>query len=490
MSSLLRSRVLFESNDDAVMADLAGVSNDVTSFYVIWAGTLILLMQAGFCVLESGSVRRKDAKNICLKSLMNVCVAAIGYFATGWAFAFGGDGGADANGFSGHKGFFLETGNEDKNANYDQWFVQFGLVCVVISIVSGAVAERCAMPAYIIFSAFISMFVYPIVSHWVWSSDGWLASWNDKALYGVGTLDFGGSGVVHLTGGVAALAAIAILGGRRHHGQQRYYKAGESWHVRHFTPNSSIMMGLGSLIIRVGFYGLNAANLYFVRSSDYIAYTSGSMGDSLGRIVVNSTLAAASSCFISLLCTYHTTKGYDLAAGLNGVLAGLVSIAAGSVYFEPWAAVVTGMIGALFYCFGSRLMVFLGLDDVTDSVAVHGFGGLWGLWSVGWFAYGNNVFSNTNLNDDDAGASAIGIMYGGEGNLFRTGVTASVVIIAWVGGMMALLFALLHWVLDLFRVKEVDEDSELDTKYDEVSKDNVVGGFLTVIGVGGSNVVA
>jgi len=168
-------------------------------------------MQAGFAMLCAGSVRQKNVKNIMLKNLLDACGGAIGFFTVGFAFAYGGDT-EPGKTFIGNTYFFLIDFKD-----YHSWFFQFAFAATAATIVAGTVAERCKMQAYLCYSVFLTGFVYPVIVHSIWSSNGFLSAFlaEEDAFRNIGMIDFAGSGVVHMTGGATALIAAIVLGPRR-----------------------------------------------------------------------------------------------------------------------------------------------------------------------------------------------------------------------------------------------------------------------------------
>jgi len=170
----------------------------------------VFSMQLGFAMLCAGCVRRKNISNTLLKNLLDACGAALAYFAVGFAFSFGGDDPANGVTFAGTTSFFL--------VNFDQyafWFFQYAFSAAAVTIIAGTLAERCRMSAYVSYSLLMSGFVYPIVVHSIWSANGFLSHFSENPLFGVGVVDYAGSGVIHLTGGSTALIATWILGARK-----------------------------------------------------------------------------------------------------------------------------------------------------------------------------------------------------------------------------------------------------------------------------------
>ena len=173
-----------------------GILQGTDTFFLLFGGALVFLMQAGFAMLCAGSVRAKNVKNILLKNMLDGCGGALGFFAIGFGFAYGGTGT-----FIGNEYFFL-----NKFDAYAEWFFQFAFAATAATIVAGTVAERCKMAAYLCYSVFLTGFVYPVIVRSIWSSAGFLTAFRSDPFLDIGMIDFAGSGVVHLTGGVSHTA--------------------------------------------------------------------------------------------------------------------------------------------------------------------------------------------------------------------------------------------------------------------------------------------
>lgn len=203
------------------------------------------MMQTGFAMLCAGSVRQKNVKNIMLKNILDACGGAIGFFTIGWGIAYGGD--QTGTTFCGD----AEFGLRNMNDNYALWFFQFAFAATAATIVAGTVAERCKMAAYLCYSVFLSGFVYPVVAHSIWDDNGMLSAFNTPNLFrGVGCIDFAGSGVVHLVGGLTALIAAVILGPRK----GRFYDddGNPLEEPVSFPPHSVALQVLGTFILWFG----------------------------------------------------------------------------------------------------------------------------------------------------------------------------------------------------------------------------------------------
>jgi len=185
----------------------------VNTFFLIFAASLVFYMQTGFAMLCAGFVRNKNVQNSLLKNIIDACGASLGFYTLGYAFAFGGNGVVSDNAratFIGTDNFFL-MGVEDKAV----WLFQFAFAATSATIVAGTLAERCQMLSYLMYSTAMTAFVYPVVAHTIWNSNGFLSSYNVTPFLGVGAVDFSGALVVHVTGGVTALIAAKILGPRK-----------------------------------------------------------------------------------------------------------------------------------------------------------------------------------------------------------------------------------------------------------------------------------
>ena len=416
----------------------ASVAFALDTHWVLYCGVLVLLMQAGFAMLCAGSIRAKNAQNILLKNLLDLCVGALSFWATGYAFAYGGPGdGSRGSRFVGSRHFFLSDGFEGAESHgFRSWFFQFAFAATSATIVSGAVAERCAMAAYAGYSAFLAGFVWPVVAHWVWSESGWLSPNRPSPLFGVGAVDFAGSGVVHMVGGAAAGIGAAILGPR----------------IGRFGPNAKPINGhsmplvvLGTFLLWVGWYGFNPGSTLCIVGCDAVA----------AKVAVTTTLAAAAGGLTNLFLHYALSHVYDVGEMCNGVLAGLVSITSACAVVEPWAAVVIGLIGAFVYTGGSFLLVKLEIDDAVNATPVHYFAGAWGLLAPALFA------RPYNMRAAYGNADRAGLIYTGDGSMLACQVVALLLITAWVAATMTPFFLLMK-ALGIFRVSREFEEAGLD----------------------------
>ena len=311
-------------------------------------------------------------------------------------------------------------------------------------------------PHYNRYSFFLSSLIYPIIEHSVWNADGFLSPFSPTPYRGTGAVDFAGSGVVHLTGGVVSLVAIIILGPRK----GRFYDDdGEPLpEAVTWPPHSVSLQMTGTLLLWFGWYGFNPGSTLRITPAGY--------GDVAALACVNTTLAAALGAifgmFFDSLLGYHKTGQvhWDVGCCMNGALCALASITGGCSVVDTWAAVVIGMVAGCIYVLASKLLVRLRIDDVVDAVPVHFFGGIWGLLSTGLFAEPERLGKAYPIHDHQGWFYSWG-KGSGDAHLLLNQIFLMLWIIGFAGITMTLYFLALKY-LDLLRVNEVDEDVGLD----------------------------
>jgi Amt family ammonium transporter len=449
-----------EPTTEEQLADLAGA---IDTGWLMLAATLVFFMQAGFAMVEAGFVRAKNVTNILMKNILDACFGAIAFWAVGWGLAYGVSGEA-SNGFAGDGQFFL-NGFDD----YAGWFFQFVFAATAATIVSGAMAERTKFTAYIVYSIFISAFIYPIVVHWGWDGNGWMSAFNADPPMANGYIDFAGSGIVHMVGGFAGLVGAMIVGPRL----GKYNKDGTVNPI----PGHNISLGvIGMFILWFGWYGFNPGSTLGL---------TGGLASLAAKVAVTTTLSAAAGACTVAIFSKITTGKYDMGLTINGVLAGLVAITAGTATVELWAAIVIGIVGAMVMLGGVRLLDRLKIDDPVGAAPVHGFAGLWGVIAVGLFSSENGL----------AGAGyatapgSYGLLVGGGIDQLIMQIIGALAIIGWTVVTAGALFFAIKMTIGL-RVSEEEEIRGLDVDehgleaYPEFS-----GSPLGVFGVG-SEIVA
>ena len=401
----------------------ATVASNKTAIDTVWtlvAAFLVFFMQAGFAMVESGFTRAKNAANIMMKNLMDFSVGSIAYWAVGFGLMFG----ADKFGFFGSDGFFLSAGNPatgDGLWQYAFWMFQVVFAATAATIVSGAMAERTKFTGYLIYSFFISLFIYPVVGHWIWGG-GWLST--------KGMVDFAGSTVVHSVGGWAALAGATMLGPR----YGKYNNRGESQAIPgHNIPIAS----LGVFILWFGWFGFNPGS------------TTAGTDLSIATIAVTTNLAAAAGSIAAMLTIWSQFGKPDTSMTLNGALAGLVAITAGCANVSPGSAIIIGAMAGVLVVFAVEFIdKKLKIDDPVGAISVHGVCGAFGTLMVGLFA--QEAFGGVN-----------GLFFGGGISLFITQLIGVLSVMVWVLSTCFILFGILKAVGKL-RVSKEEEIRGLD----------------------------
>jgi len=431
----------------SVLTTTDSMATGIDTFFLLFAGAAVFLMQAGFAMLCAGSVRQKNVKNIMLKNLLDACGGALGFYILGYGISYGGEGT-----FIGSAGFALA--NFRSGPDYIGWFFQFAFAATAATIVAGTVAERCKMAAYLCYSLFLTGFVYPIVVRSIWSTYGFISAFNAEPLWGIGNIDFAGSGVVHMTGGATALVAAIILGPRR----GRFYDDdGNALETPvDFPGHSAALQVLGTFILWFGWFGFNPGSALAIANEGSAA--------TAALCAVTTTLAAATGCVTSMGLDSIIEKkktgevSYDLTMAMNGALGGLVAITAGCSVVYPWAAVVIGFIGGIVYYAFSKFLIMMKIDDAVDAIPVHFANGAWGVIAVGLFA--------AEELQETAGysTSSYGLLLGGGGTLLGVQVCAVLWICAWVFAVMTPFFYALN-MFGMFRVDALEEEVGLDISH-------------------------
>jgi len=396
--------------------------------WLILCGAMVMFMQAGFAMVESGCCRAKNVQNILLKNLTDVCCGTLGWMLFGWAIAQAGphddDGFRTAafgleefatDGFNTHiKGKGLEPSTKMLN-----WFFQWAFCSAAATIVSGGVAERVNFPGYCIFSFLMTGFVYPVVVAWTWGY-GWIAAMND-----VGYMDFAGSGVVHMAGGVAALVGAIISGPRA----GRF----EPGRAEEFDPHSLPLIVLGTMILWFGWYGFNCGST--------LSMSAASTGMMAAQVAMNTTIAAATGGLTVFVIRLNRLHKYDIGGFCNGILAGLVSITAGCGNVTCISAFIIAFTGGILYDGASTLMKTFKIDDPIDAFAVHGAAGAWGTLMCALLDWGLNSdtyhgWSGFSCVLDSEG----GCLAGARGQGIAANIVEVLAIAIWVAAWSVVIF--------------------------------------------------
>ncbi|NKI19041.1 ammonium transporter [Spongiibacter sp. KMU-166] len=341
----------------------AFADTDQTATDMVWlvtASALVFFMQAGFALLESGMSRSKNALNVVMKNYMDVCLGTLVFWLLGYGLMFG----SNPSGFIGTDLFLI---NDSDPNTYGVLLFQTMFAATVVTIASGAMAERTRFDAYLVGAFVITAVIYPIFGSWVWNADGWLAK--------LGFIDFAGSTVVHSVGAWTALAGIVVLGPRL----GRFDRSGRP---RELRGHNLGFVAIGGFILWFGWFGFNGGST-LAASAD------------IGLINLNTQLAAAAGATASMLLAVLGRRPILLTETVNGSIAGLVAITAGCASMLPLYAALTGAIGGIVCTLSSHALLRWQLDDVVGAVSAHGVAGAWGTLAAGLFFTGNMF--NTQL---------------------------------------------------------------------------------------------
>ncbi len=412
------------------VADAVGHNRIATNImWTLLTGFLVMFMQAGFAMVETGFTRAKNVAHTMGMNLLVYALGVAGFYICGFAIMFGGAGAltvfggtsiltneftinlfGKSFGLFGFKGFFLNNQVYDVGI-FTLFLFQMVFMDTAATIPTGAMAERWKFVSFIFYALFISMFVYPIFGNWVWGG-GWLANLGTNFGLGHGHVDFAGSSVVHMVGGTAALAGAIVLGPR----MGKYEKNG----TVNAIPGHNIPMAIvGTFILAFGWFGFNPGST--LAGTDL----------RIGVVAANTMIASAAGALAATLFMMWKFKKPDPSMMANGLLAGLVAITAPCAFVNATSAFIIGAVAGILVV----IAVFfidqkLKIDDPVGAVAVHGVNGLWGVISLGLFAdgsYGNGL--------NGVGGTVKGLFYGDPGQLGAELIGAAVCIVFVFGSM-------------------------------------------------------
>lgn len=401
------------------------VTGEVFGVWFLIGAALVFFMQAGFAMVETGFTRAKNAGNIIMKNLMDFCIGTVVFVALGFSlmmaedYAFGFIGIPNLSIFSDFGGFI--------EGNASSFVFNLVFCATAATIVSGSMAERTKFISYCIYSAAISLFVYPVEAGWVWNSQGWLAQ--------LGFHDFAGSAAIHSVGGITALIGAIMVGPRL----GKYVKSKEGGVKKvNAIPGHSITLGaLGCFILWFGWYGFNGAAAWD--------------GTSLASIFLTTTIAPAVATCTTLIYTWVKNGKPDVSMCLNASLAGLVGITAGCDALDALGAIVVGVVsGVLVVVVVEFLDLKLHIDDPVGAVGVHMANGIWGTLAVGLLA------------NPAAPAGLEGLFYTGSARLLGAQALGIAAVLVWTGVLMTIIFAIIKKTVGL-RVSTEEEVKGLDS---------------------------
>src|SRR6476660_2415178 len=440
--SLLGFGALAQAAEPALKGN--DIVNPINTVWTLVAAFLVFGMQVGFTMLEAGFCRSRETVNVLVECVVDTCLCGLLFYAVGFAFMF-----AHGNGFIGYHWFFLHNAP----ATYETtgvaflavWIFQFAFADTCSTITSGAMIGRTGFVGDLLYSVCVTGFIYPIIGHWAWGPDGWLALMGSDGHFlpslGMGFHDFAGSTVVHTIGGMIALAGAIVLGPRL--GRKFKRDGGEP-----MLPHDLTIAVSGGLILWFGWYGFNPGST--LSAMDFVG---------IGRVATNTTLAACAAGLSSILYGYMMTKKWDAGYTTNGFLAGLVAITCPCYWVTPTGAVLLGGVAGVLVILGVDLLEWLRIDDPIGAVPVHGFCGIWGTISLGLFACGS--YGVTGSLAADNSAPLTGLLYGGGTSVLAAQAIGSAIIAsATFAVSLAVMYAIK--AIGILRVSAEGEDFGLD----------------------------
>uniref|UniRef100_A0A0B7ATC0 Ammonium transporter n=1 Tax=Arion vulgaris TaxID=1028688 RepID=A0A0B7ATC0_9EUPU len=416
-------------NISAILTNINDITNELNQAFLIIMGIIMLLMQAGFAFIEASCVRCKNAGNALLKNVLDTSVTVIAYWTCGFALAFG-----KGNSFIGWEMYWASSDIEYEYMAF--FFFEFVFAATAATLVSGALSERCDFIAYFIYSFLITAFIYPPITHWAWTDEGWLKKGLMYEINGVqeqiGFHDFSGSGAVHLVGGTAALVGAIILGPRI--GRWHPVTGADMMLKGHSVPHAA----LGAFLLIVGFLAFNGGSqLSMTKKGDNII---------IALAITNTIISGSMSAFSALVIRRLVGRNWSVLYTVNGCVSGMVAICGGCDVFRPWGACIVGLVAGVGFNFTSWWVAKLKIDDPVDAVAVHFNGGLWGVIAVAFLSYPNGILMAWDRR---------------SGLMLAWQIVGICAVILWTGTLSAIMFGAMKG-LGIFRVSEEVERKGLD----------------------------
>lgn len=400
-----------------IEATLAEYAYSINTVWVLVTAALVFFMQAGFALVEAGFTRSKNTTNILFKNLMDFVIGTIAFWAIGFGIMFG-----SKNGFWGGIDLFDHHLYRTDMPDFAFLIFQTVFAATAATIVSGAMAERTKFNAYLMYSAVISLVIYPVSGHWAWGG-GWLSQ------MAVPFHDFAGSSVVHMVGGMAALVGATVIGPRL----GKYDKNGKA---KAIPGHSMTLATLGVFILWIGWFGFNPGS--------QLAAAGEANAKAIALIFVTTNIAAAGGALSTMIFIWLKYKRPTLSMTLNGALAGLVAITAGCDAVTPGGALIIGMMaGILVVLSVSFFDNIVKIDDPVGAISVHGICGAFGTLMVGFFS------------------TSQGILYGQDGSLLKSQLIGVGSIALWAIASSTVLFITLKYLNGL-RVEKIIEEEGLD----------------------------
>jgi ammonium transporter, Amt family len=442
----------------ADLANQAGQNRVAINFvWTLVAGFLVMFMQAGFAIVETGLCRAKNANHTMMMNFMVYGVGMLAFWLIGFAIQMGGVGAlgtlggtsvlggeysitlfGKAFGLWGQNGLFLMHKGTYDVAVMVMFLFQMVFMDTALTIVTGTIAERWKYLAFMVSSFFMGAFIYPIFANWAWGG-GWLATLGSNFNLGHGYADFAGSGVVHSVGGVTALAMGMLLGPRL----GKYERTGKPNVI---LGHDIVLVLLGCFILAFGWFGFNPGSTLAA---------SGNGALRIGSVAVNTMLAGMTGSFGAMLYMWMRYGKPDASMSGNGLLAGLVAITAPSGFVNPVGSAIIGLIAGVLVCVSVEFVDrVLKVDDPVGAISVHGTNGLWGVISVGLFADGK---SNYGGSWNGVNGNVTGLFYGDAGQL-----VAQLIGVCTLVGFVFTFSFVVNWIIDLCVGQRVAAKAELE----------------------------
>ena len=389
-----------------IVQDTAATEGDMGMLWMLLSGILVFFMQAGFTLVESGMTQSKNAVNIAMKNILDICIGSLTYWLVGYSLMYG----DTSNGWFFWGGLFQGEGAD--------LFFQTMFAATAATIVSGAIAGRTKYSTYAIFSVVMTAIIYPIAGGWQWQGSGWLTE--------MGFIDFAGSSIVHAVGGFAALVAAYMVGPRI-----GKYVDGKIFAI---PGHNQILATLGVFVLWLGWFGFNGGSQLAWGGDDAVAASA---------VIVATNLAAAAGALGALITTWFYYGKPNLGMTLNGALAGLVSITAGCGNMTDGGAVLAGLVGGILVVFSIEFIEKkLKIDDAIGAASVHGVAGFWGTIVIGLWGVD--------------GDTAIGLFNGGGADQLIAQTTGAFAYAIWAVVLSFVVFGILKATIGL-RVTEKEE---------------------------------
>ncbi|XP_031563507.1 putative ammonium transporter 3 [Actinia tenebrosa] len=390
--------VLNTTNNIIVQSDIEEPIHPDDATWILTSAFIIFTMQSGFGLLEAGMVSKKNETNVMAKNVIDVVYGGLSYWLFGFAFSFGQ---INSNSFCG-LGYFMMDADDDEMSLFAKYFFQLSFATTATTIVSGAMAERVSLKAYMVYS-FINTICYCFPAHWLWAKDGWLAK--------MGAIDIAGCGPVHLVGGVSGLVATMMLKPRI--GRFDSEKEEGSGHLRMASPSNVL---LGTFMLWWGWLGFNCGSTFGITGGKW------KLASRAAVVTINGSIGGG---IFSTLYSYALFGNKLLIdVFITGILGGLVGITGICAIVRPGESFIIGFIGGAVACLGLSLMNKLKIDDPVGCIPTHGFAGIWGLLSVALFSEVDNL---------EKLSTEFGVLKGGRWRLLGVQFLSTAVIIVWTG---------------------------------------------------------